>query len=594
MSEEICIGKVYSSELNLIIVRTSDLKTIESVKSNLTLGNLLKISDGNLNYIIAIIQNLKIVDDNDSCNPNCKIDIYCQPIGTIKNDSFCRGVKNLPLPTEEAYLVDEELLKDIFENNKEYNFVAGKLAQNNNVKAMLNGNSLFSKHISVVGSTGSGKSCVVSKLLQESIGINNATNKNKLQQKNSHVIIFDIHSEYKNAFSLSEQEKFNINLLNVDSLKLPYWLMNSEELEDIFIESNEANSHNQISQFKQAVILNKKKYNSSKYKDINYDSPLYFNIHEVHNYICNMNKEVISKIASDSNLPKLSSGQLVKNREDYYFTEVNDFVETSTAKDTKASIGPFNGEFNRFCSRLETKLSDDRLSFLLKAKKEDGSDYTSEDFESILKQFIGYINKSNVTIIDLSGIPFEVLSITISLISRLIFDFSFNYSKIKHEEEKLNDIPIMLVCEEAHNYIPKSNEALYKSSKKSIERIAKEGRKYGLSLMVVSQRPSEVSETIMAQCNNFIALRLTNTNDQNYVKNLLPDSIGSICDTLSTLNPGEALIVGDATLIPAIVQFELPNPQPKSETVNFLSEWQNNWKEVCFNDIIKRWRKEEN
>ena len=112
--------------------------------------------------------------------------------------------------------------------------------------------------------------------------------------------------------------------------------------------------------------------------------------------------------------------------------------------------------------------------------------------------------------------------------------------------------------------------------------------------MVVSQRPSEVSETIMAQCNNFIALRLTNTNDQNYVKNLLPDSIGSICDTLPTLNPGEALIVGDAALIPAIVQFELPNPQPKSETVKFLSEWQNNWKEVGFNDIIKRWRKEEN
>ena len=593
MSEEICIGKVYSSELNLIIVRTNDLKTIETVKSSLTLGNLLRISDGNLNYTIAIIQNLKIVDDNDADNQNCKIDIYCQPIGTIENDTFYRGIKNLPLPTEEAYLVDEELLKDIFENNDEYNFVAGMLAQNNNVKAMLNGNNLFSKHISVVGSTGSGKSCVVSKLLQEAIGINNATNKNKTQQKNSHVIIFDIHSEYKNAFSLSEQELFNINLLDVNSIKLPYWLMNSEELENIFIESNEANSHNQISQFKQAVILNKKKYNYSKYKDINYDSPLYFDVHEVYKYICNMNKEVISKIATDGNLPKLSNGNLVNNREDYYFTEINDFVETSTAKDTKASSGPFNGEFNRFCSRLETKLSDDRLSFLLKAKKEDGSNYTSEDFELILKQFIGYINKSNVTIIDLSGIPFEVLSITISLISRLIFDFSFNYSKIKHEEEKLNDIPIMLVCEEAHNYIPKSNDALYKSSKKSIERIAKEGRKYGLSLMVVSQRPSEVSETIMAQCNNFIALRLTNTNDQSYVKNLLPDSIGSICDTLPTLNPGEALIVGDAALIPAIVQFELPNPQPKSETVKFLSEWQNNWKDVGFRDIIKGWRKEE-
>jgi DNA helicase HerA-like ATPase len=132
-----------------------------------------------------------------------------------------------------------------------------------------------------------------------------------------------------------------------------------------------------------------------------------------------------------------------------------------------------------------------------------------------MKQFVGYLNRSNVTIVDLSGIPFEVLSVTVSLIARLIFDFCFHYSKLRHEATLLNDIPVMLVCEEAHNYVPQNDSAEYRSSRKSIERIAKEGRKYGLSLMVVSQRPSEVSETIFAQCNNFIALRLTNSNDQN-------------------------------------------------------------------------------
>ena len=110
--------------------------------------------------------------------------------------------------------------------------------------------------------------------------------------------------------------------------------------------------------------------------------------------------------------------------------------------------------------------------------------------------------------------------------------------------------------------------------------------------MVVSQRPSEVSETIMAQCNNFIALRLTNTNDQSYVKNLLPDNIGSICEALPSLNPGEALIVGDATLLPSVVQFKMPNPRPKSETINFLSEWEENWREITFEKVIKKWRKE--
>ena len=124
--------------------------------------------------------------------------------------------------------------------------------------------------------------------------------------------------------------------------------------------------------------------------------------------------------------------------------------------------------------------------------------------------------------------PFEVLSITVSLITRIIFDFCFHYTKLRYVKEKLNDVPVMIVCEEAHNYVPQNENVAYRASRKSIERIAKEGRKYGLSLMVVSQRPSEVSETIFAQCNNFIALRLTNNNDQNYVKRLFPDNSSSL------------------------------------------------------------------
>ncbi len=143
------------------------------------------------------------------------------------------------------------------------------------------------------------------------------------------------------------------------------------------------------------------------------------------------------------------------------------------------------------------------MRFLLQPAKPDGKPFETQDFEQIMMQFVGYLNKANVTIVDLSGIPFEVLSITVSLVSRLIFDFCFHYSKLRHEKNALNDVPVMIVCEEAHNYIPQRDDASYRSSRKSLERVAKEGRKYGLSLMVVSQRPSEVSETIFAQCNNF-------------------------------------------------------------------------------------------
>jgi len=478
----------------------------------------------------------------------------------------------------------------IFSKDSDFSFELGTLIQNQKIKLHINGDKFFSKHIGIVGSTGSGKSCAVAKIIQDVVGLKDAKNVNKGQQKNSHVILFDIHSEYKSAFSIESDEKFNLNVLDVDELKLPYWLMNSEELESLFIESNEQNSHNQVSQFKKAVILNKEKHNSTL-KKITYDTPVYFSIEEVYNYIFNMNNEVINKIENEEQKPKLSDGTLVDDTNSY-FDKILNFFTASTAKATKASNGPFTGEFNRFLSRLDTKIKDKRLSFLLQPIKPDNSLYQTDDFDIILKQFLGYIDKSNITIIDLSGIPFEVLSITVSLISRLVFDFAFHYSKLKHQTQSNNDIPFMIVCEEAHNYIPKSGGAEYKASKKSIERIAKEGRKYGLSLMVVSQRPSEVSDTIFSQCNNFVALRLTNITDQSYIKNLLPNNANSITDILPTLSAGECLIVGDSTPMPAIVKMEMPNPEPKSESIKFHKEWTEEWKEVSFNDVIKRWKKE--
>jgi len=326
-------------------------------------------------------------------------------------------------------------------------------------------------------------------------------------------------------------------------------------------------------------------------KEMTYDTPVYFSIEEVYRYIENMNREIIGRLDGE-NRPKLADCTLVDDRKDHYFDSLCTFVPQSTANATKATNGPFNGEFNRFVSRLETKLADKRLRFLLHPTKADSNSFKTGDFEEIMKQFLGYLNKANVTIVDLSGIPFEVLSITVSLVSRLIFDFCFHYTKLRHEKDALNDVPVMIVCEEAHNYIPQRDDAAYRSSRKSLERIAKEGRKYGLSLMVVSQRPSEVSETIFAQCNNFLALRLTNNADQNYVRRLFPDNTNGITEILPNLAPGECVVVGDAVLLPAVVQMPLPNPEPHSQSVRVHQEWKELWRDVTFADVISRWRKE--
>jgi hypothetical protein len=585
------VGKVLSCAPEAIIVAIDDLKLFEENKGSLQVGRFLKIAQGNHDFTIATIRNIRgVISQGADGNPSWQFHLECQAIGTLVDDkTFDRGSLLLPVPTEPAYVADDNTLDKLFATDAAHDFPLGQLSMNKAISLKINGNRFFSKHIAIVGSTGSGKSCTVARVLQDVVGISENKNSNKEKQNNAHVVIFDVHDEYTAAFTLDKNESFTLNRLDIDLMRLPYWLMNSEELESMFIESNEANSHNQISQFKQAVILNKEKHNP-KVTEVTYDMPIYFSIKEVYNYIENLNREIIGRLAGEDR-PKLADNTLVGDRKDFYFDKVQAFVTPSTAADKKATNGPFNGEFNRFASRLEAKLSDRRLRFLLNAKKTDGIPHGTDDFESLLKQFLGYLDKANVTIVDLSGVPFEVLSITVSLVSRLIFDFSFHYSKLRHGLGKFNDVPIMIVCEEAHNYVPRHDNVAYRASRKSLERIAKEGRKYGLSLMVVSQRPSEVSETIFAQCSNFLALRLTNDADQNYVRRLFPDNSNAITEILPNLAPGECVVVGDAVLLPAVIKMPIPNPEPHSQSVNVHSEWRELWRDVTFDDVIARWRK---
>jgi len=586
------IGQVLSCAPGAIVVSVDSLKVFEDYKENFQVGRYLQIAQGNNDFTVAAIRNVKGTIQEDSAGkPAWQFLVECQAVGTlVGGKTFERTSVLLPVPTEPAFAVEKDTLDRLFGEDANYQFPLGQLSLNKSIAMKVNGDLFFSKHIAVVGSTGSGKSYTVARILHDVVGIAGSRNDNLGKQNNSHIIIFDIHDEYSAAFALPKEQSYTLNRLDIDTLYLPYWLMNSEELESMFIESNEENSHNQVSQFKQAVILNKERHNPA-IKEMTYDTPVYFSIEEVYRYIENVNREIIGRLEGE-NKPKLADGTLVDARKDYYFDELRTFVAQSTAKDSKATNGPFNGEFNRFVSRLETKLADKRLRFLLHPMKGDGSPFKTDDFEEIMKQFLGYLTKANVTIVDLSGIPFEVLSITVSLVSRLVFDFCFHYTKLRHLNDALNDVPVMIVCEEAHNYIPQKDDAAYRASRKSLERVAKEGRKYGLSLMIVSQRPSEVSETIFAQCNNFLALRLTNDADQSYVRRLFPDNLSGITDILPNLAPGECVVVGDAVLLPAVTQMPLPSPEPHSRSVPVFQEWKQLWKDVTFSDVISRWRKE--
>lgn len=570
---------VTPSLIQLEITNIDEFAT--NASNRFTIGSYLKITDNNEVSVIAIIQSYKIkdpTDNNDALTPgiNRSFIVDAQPVGFLdSNNKFTRGGQQIAIPPTKAEVAGRDILEQLYKKDESITeLVLGSMALDKNIKVPIDGNRFFSKHIAVLGSTGSGKSCTVAKILQEGIR-SGLKDKKEGILNNSHIVVFDIHGEYASAFP-------EANILTVEQLILPYWLMNSEELEEMLIESHEQNSHNQLSQFRHAVIENKKRHNTSV--NITYDTPVYFSLIEVINFITNMNNEMKD---AKTGIPRLKNDEEFTNREDKYFK----IVEFAEAKQGQINRGPFNGEFDRFIHRLETKLADERLRFLLKPQKANGDEYTTENISEILGQLTGYgDNRSNITIIDLAGIPFEETSIVVSLISRILFDFSFLFKKNQPSD---TDIPILVVYEEAHKYAPNSSISKFRSVKTAIERIAKEGRKYGISLMIVSQRPSEISETIFSQCNNFIAMRLTNPSDQNYVKRLLPDTISNLTDNLQSLEKQEAIIIGDAITLPTLVCIDSIECKPTSIDVDVLTEWQKDWYELDFDPIIKKLQKQE-
>lgn len=569
--------RVISFEPHLVQIEIVDFDKWkeEDTDNDIKIGSFLKIEDGNEKNILVLVQSFKMKPKHDEDKDSAQDEndykgsfiINTQPIGQLEDNgdgtyNFIKGIKNISIPPNGVSVASDEEIKNIFSVDESSRLIFSEHLVNSDIKIEIDGDKFFSKHIAVVGSTGSGKSCTVAKIIQEAKKVESQ------QLNNTHIIIFDIHGEYDRAFPES-----NILSIKQDSLKLPYWLMNSEELEDMFIESNENNSHNQVSQFKYAVIENKKKHNPSI--QVTYDSPIYFSIKEVINYIHNKNIETI----------KVDKTPATVNTD--LFSNIREFEATNSKRDeTKISSGSFNGEFNRFLSRLETKMNDERLNFLLHTKKEDSTEYKTNDLQILIKQLLGYFDgNKNITIVDLSSLPFEVVSIVVSIISRIVFDFAY-YSTKNAPTGQTNETPFMLVYEEAHKYIPKNAESRYRNTRLAVERIAKEGRKYGVSSMIVSQRPSEISSTVFSQCNNFVVMRLNNPDDQSYVKRLLPEAVVSYGDALSSLEKREALIVGDSIATPTIGKVLEANPTPKSDDIDFYTEWKKDWKDMAFDEII--------
>lgn len=595
MSEQKVSAEVIAVYPDKIMITIDDLEAFNKGSDEcLKVGSFLKVMDNEDALLISIIQNFQIsVDDNSNKRKHI---IEAFPLGILKDGKFERGGDSLAIPPKKVEPATIKEIQKIYYDavNDSERFCFSSLALNKDIVVPVNGNKFFNKHIAIVGSTGSGKSHTLSAIVQKAVS--EKKNKDKdFSLNNSHIIIFDIHSEYRSAFP-------DANFIDISNLVLPYWLLNSEELEEILLDTGERDNYNQSSVFRRLVTENKKKHNPAQ-SMVFYDSPLFFDIGEVRNALFNLKAETKNSKSSSRYMiidpsyeckdgsTKEDTGILLNEDEkiERYFNGELKFYSTKSQNITKGDYA--DGTLDKFFVRFQEKINQDRLSFLF------GDASKNSKFDDILRQILGYKkdNNKNVTIIDLSGVPFEVLSITVSLISRLVFEYGYFYKRIRDKEiannKVNNDIPILMVYEEAHKYVPNSELVKYRSSKLSIERIAKEGRKYGVTLVLSSQRPSEISETIFSQCNNFIAMRLTNPIDQGYVKRLLPDTLGTLIDKMQSFKQGEALLVGEAVALPSIVQIERCKPEPSSNDIPYWELWKEEWKNMEIAKITEEWLK---
>jgi DNA helicase HerA-like ATPase len=352
------------------------------------------------------------------------------------------------------------------------------------------------------------------------------------KHSNAHVVLFDPHNEYAPAFGDRAE------VITVDNLNLPLWLFNLEEAVNVLVRGGSAREQeSQTIILKDAITWARRHYAGYDRLPtaITVDTPVPFRIHELLRFI---NEEMGRLGKPDTSIPYL-----------------------------------------RLRTRIESLRDDRRFSFLF-ASEED----TLADLVGRLLRLP--VDGKPLTIVDLSGVPSEIADVVVSILCRVMFDFC-----VWSDRETMP--PVLLVCEEAHRYIPAKERAGFAETARIVTRIAREGRKYGISLALISQRPSELSETALSQCGTVFALRLGSDADQEFIARTLPDVARGMLRALPSLPTQQAIVSGEGVRIPMRIRFDdLPEARrPHSESAEFSKAWQTDSADRSFlEDGIRRWR----
>ncbi|QXP87652.1 ATP-binding protein [Methylococcus capsulatus] len=458
------------------------------------------------------------------------------PLGEFNDKgAFSRGVRRYPVPGAEVHAASPQEINAVFARTRNLRFNPGYLPNHPATGVYLDPSALCSRHFAILGQSGAGKSWTVASLLQRMLA----------SAPRAHIILLDLHGEYcwrgADGVLHSAFPPMATRAMDARELEIPYWLMSFAELVDLLIERDDPAASIQTAFLRETVFeLKRRSARELGLEGVSIDAPVYFSLQEVYERFKEANEHR------------------------------TDFGKTK---------GPLFGQFDDFLLKLGSRLHDVRYDFLLNPARRT----RSESLPDLLRDFVGLGEpRCQISVIDLSPVPFDVRPTVSAQIGRLAFEF--NYWNADRRE-----FPILLVCEEAHTYIPRERATQYEGTRKSMERIAKEGRKYGVGLAVVSQRPHELSETVLSQCGSYICLRISNPDDQAYVRKLVPEGEADLVDVLTALGRGEALILGEATPLPVRCQIFRPDPPPNSNDVDFHKAWNADTADLDIGAIVRRW-----
>lgn len=448
--------------------------------------------------------------DGTILEPESTSVIDCGIIGSVLDGAFTKSVDVYPSTNVTVKKLSREMFSNMLAGRNDAGFLLGSYATYD-CAAMLDGNKFFQRHAAILGNTGSGKSCAVASILE-----------NVKDLPGANVIVFDVHGEYT-GLSYTKTVK-----IGNGGRSFPVWFLPLKDIYGNLLKIKEDSAQIQVAALREAFYR-------ARRSEASEETPLPFSM------------EDMLFLLEAENRAEVETGEFYKSGE-----------KEGRPKKVK---GELNGKLTSLIQILKDKMRDSRYRFLF---QEEGERYLAD----FLRDVVG-TDEAGVKVIDLSDVPGDMLPTVVAVTARLIY-------RAQLMQEKETMVPLTVVCDEAHNYIPAAGAMLSASQRRLLdvfETIAKEGRKFGVSLLVVSQRPSELNRTILAQCANYVVLKLSNEIDKQMIQGILPEGSKGIVNSVNLFRPGDCLVVGDSAPITFKIKIDLPKEQPDSRTVDTWDRW---------------------